>query len=189
MAQQDDPTKVDAEHYKVELENEQVRVLRINYGPGEKSVMHSHPAAVLVFLTDAHARFTYPDGKTERATPSKIRPAVRERVSLLVIGDGQGLTHALANLEVPGLAARLEAGRLPEGELQLVGARVIATTDEERPVEGDPLDDVERRDRAGDASWVMRWPDHDEIVVHHQLAVDAVASRHPPPLRLGGVDQ
>ncbi|HYU19509.1 MAG TPA: cytoplasmic protein [Chloroflexota bacterium] len=65
MAQQDDPTKVDAEHYKVELENEQVRVLRINYGPGEKSVMHSHPAAVLVFLTDAHARFTYPDGKTE----------------------------------------------------------------------------------------------------------------------------
>lgn len=27
--------------------------------------MHRHPALVGVFLTDAHFRFTYPDGKTE----------------------------------------------------------------------------------------------------------------------------
>ena len=31
-----DPVKVDPKHYKVELENKQVRVLRINYGPREK---------------------------------------------------------------------------------------------------------------------------------------------------------
>jgi quercetin dioxygenase-like cupin family protein len=37
--------KVDSKHYKVELENDQVRVLRIQSGPGEKSVMHSHPRA------------------------------------------------------------------------------------------------------------------------------------------------
>ena len=43
-----DPTVVDSKHYSVELENEQVRVLRISYGPGENSVMHSHPAAVAV---------------------------------------------------------------------------------------------------------------------------------------------
>src|SRR5438093_11787045 len=60
-----DPVKVDPKHYKVEFENDQVRVLRIQYGPGEKSVMHSHPDAVQVFLTDTHARFTYPDGKNE----------------------------------------------------------------------------------------------------------------------------
>jgi quercetin dioxygenase-like cupin family protein len=36
----------------VEFENEQVRVLRIGYGAGEKSVMHEHPNAVAVFLTD-----------------------------------------------------------------------------------------------------------------------------------------
>ncbi len=59
-----DPVKVDAKHYKVEFENEQVRVLRINYGPGEKSVMHEHPNAVAVFLTDGKSRFTTPDGKT-----------------------------------------------------------------------------------------------------------------------------
>ena len=61
----DDPVKVDPKHYKVEFENERVRVVRIRYGPGEKSVMHSHPESIAVFLTDAHAKFTYPDGKTE----------------------------------------------------------------------------------------------------------------------------
>ena len=47
-----DPVKVDPNHYKVEFENAQVRVLRIHYGAHEKSVMHYHPASVAVFLTD-----------------------------------------------------------------------------------------------------------------------------------------
>ncbi|MDH3268599.1 MAG: hypothetical protein OEM46_07060, partial [Ignavibacteria bacterium] len=38
-----DATVVDPDHYKVEFENDEVRVLRINYDPGEKSAMHSHP--------------------------------------------------------------------------------------------------------------------------------------------------
>jgi quercetin dioxygenase-like cupin family protein len=57
--------KVDSRHYKVEFENERVRVVRIKYGPGEKSVMHSHPESVAVFLTDARCKFTYPDGRAE----------------------------------------------------------------------------------------------------------------------------
>ena len=61
----DDPVKVDSKHYKVEFENDRVRILRIKYAPGEKSVMHSHPESIAVFLTDAHAKFTYPDGRTE----------------------------------------------------------------------------------------------------------------------------
>ena len=60
-----DPVVVDSKYYKVELENERVRVLRIKYGPHEKSAMHSHPALIAVFVTDGHSRFTYPDGKTE----------------------------------------------------------------------------------------------------------------------------
>ena len=60
-----DAVKVDPIHYKVELENAQVRVLRITYGPHEKSVMHEHPASLAVFLTDGHVRFTLPDGKTQ----------------------------------------------------------------------------------------------------------------------------
>jgi len=60
-----DATVVDPDHYKVEFENDEVRVLRITYGPGEKSVMHSHPEGVVVFLTDGSGKFTLPDGKTE----------------------------------------------------------------------------------------------------------------------------
>ena len=63
MAQ--DPVKVDPKHYKVEFENDQVRVLRITYGPHEKSVMHDHPAGQVVYLTDAHIKFGLPGGKTE----------------------------------------------------------------------------------------------------------------------------
>jgi len=60
-----DPTTVDPGHYKVEFENERVRVLRIRYGPGEKSTMHGHPASVAVFLTEGRFRFTYPDGRAD----------------------------------------------------------------------------------------------------------------------------
>ncbi len=60
-----DPVKVDSKHYSVEVETDKVRVLRIKYGPREKSAMHGHPALVGVMLTDLHVRFTYPDGKTE----------------------------------------------------------------------------------------------------------------------------
>ena len=64
-----DAVKVDPKHYKVEFENDQVRVLRITYGPHEKSVMHEHPASVAVFLTDGHVKFTQPDGKTQESSP------------------------------------------------------------------------------------------------------------------------
>jgi quercetin dioxygenase-like cupin family protein len=60
-----DPINVDPKHYKVELENDQVRVLRITYGPHEKSPMHEHPAGVAVAITDALVKFTLADGKSE----------------------------------------------------------------------------------------------------------------------------
>jgi quercetin dioxygenase-like cupin family protein len=59
-----DPVKVDPQHYKVIFENDQVRVLRIHYGPHEKSVMHSHPDAVVVYESNARMKMTTPDGKS-----------------------------------------------------------------------------------------------------------------------------
>lgn len=37
-----DPVKTDPKHYKVEFENEHVRVLRIHFGPHEKGETHEH---------------------------------------------------------------------------------------------------------------------------------------------------
>jgi len=65
-----DPVKVDSKHYKVEFENDVVRVLRITYGPGEKSVMHEHPDAVATFLTDSKSQFHLPDGSK---TPNDMK--------------------------------------------------------------------------------------------------------------------
>ncbi len=60
-----DAVKVDPKHYKIEFENSRVRVVRVHYGTHEKSVMHAHPDSVAIFLTDSHAKFTMPDGKTQ----------------------------------------------------------------------------------------------------------------------------
>jgi quercetin dioxygenase-like cupin family protein len=68
LASAQDAAKVDPTHYKVEFENSQVRVLRIHYGPHEKSVMHSHPAGVVVYLSDGAMRFNLPGGKTQDFT-------------------------------------------------------------------------------------------------------------------------
>lgn len=57
--------EADPKRHRVEFENSKVRVVRIKYGPKEKVVMHSHPAGVLVFLTDQHVRFHFPDGSSE----------------------------------------------------------------------------------------------------------------------------
>jgi quercetin dioxygenase-like cupin family protein len=74
-----DAVKVDPKHYTVVTDNDQVRVLKVHYGPHEKSVMHSHPAAVAVFLSDAKGQFTFPDGKkqdyTAKTGESQYTPA------------------------------------------------------------------------------------------------------------------
>lgn len=59
-----DPVLVDSAHYGLEFENDDVRVIRITYGPNESSVMHYHPAGVAVFLMDQSWQFTLPDGQT-----------------------------------------------------------------------------------------------------------------------------
>ena len=63
-----DAVSADPAHYSVSFENELVRLLRVRYGAGEKSVMHRHSASCVVFLTDQTFNFTLPDGTTEPAS-------------------------------------------------------------------------------------------------------------------------
>ena len=82
----DDPVKVDPKHYKVEFENDQVRLLHATYGPHEKSPMHNHPDYAAVQVTEANARETIEGGK---ATESIGNPGV---------GSGKAMRHSLENL-------------------------------------------------------------------------------------------
>ena len=70
-----DPVVADPAHYSVVFENDQVRVLRIRYGPNEQGVMHSHPAGVAVYLDDISGEFTLADGQVVNAQ-GKAREAV-----------------------------------------------------------------------------------------------------------------
>lgn len=58
-----DPVKVDPDHYKVAVNNASVRVLKIHYGPHEKSKMHYHPNSVAIPLTNGKVIFWLPGGK------------------------------------------------------------------------------------------------------------------------------
>jgi len=82
-----DAVTADPAHYSVRFENELVRLLRVRYGPGEKSVMHRHSANCSVFLTDQTFNFTLPDGTTEPAS-----------VSAGALGCGDGNVHLPENI-------------------------------------------------------------------------------------------
>jgi quercetin dioxygenase-like cupin family protein len=60
-----DAVTADPAHYKVVFENASVRVLKIGYAPGAKSVMHQHPDSIVIPLAAAKVRFGLPDGKSQ----------------------------------------------------------------------------------------------------------------------------
>ncbi len=59
-----DATEVSPDTHHVVLDNANVRVVEIRAGSGGKVPMHSHPAHLLVILSPARIKFTFPDGKT-----------------------------------------------------------------------------------------------------------------------------
>ena len=82
-----DPVKVDPKHYKVTFENDSVRVLRISVPAHESAPMHSHPASVLIWITDSHIKLIHPDGKTEEA----FRPAGQTNWSEAEVHAGENI--------------------------------------------------------------------------------------------------
>ena len=61
-----DPVKIDPKHYKVEMENDQVRVVRVKIGGGETAPMPEHSLnRVVTYITDQNFRVTGADGKVE----------------------------------------------------------------------------------------------------------------------------
>lgn len=63
VAAAQDPLVVSPNDYKLEVENDWVRVLRLKQRPHERVAAHAEPAVVLVYLTDSHQKFAGTDGK------------------------------------------------------------------------------------------------------------------------------
>jgi hypothetical protein len=63
-----DPLKVDPQDYRLEFENSQVRVARVEIAPKRSVPLHEHVLnRVVVYLTDQNSSMTTPDGKTDTA--------------------------------------------------------------------------------------------------------------------------
>src|SRR5690242_21561932 len=60
-----DAASTNSSSVKIAFENEQIRVLHARYAPHEKIALHSHPARVVVCVTDMHVLTTLPNGQTQ----------------------------------------------------------------------------------------------------------------------------
>ena len=83
-----DPVEVDPQHYQVEYENDRLRVLRVRFGPNEKSVMHSHPAGVAIILSDCDFKFNLRHAKSQNVVGTRGQ----------VIGFDEPFEHMPENL-------------------------------------------------------------------------------------------
>ena len=83
-----DAASTNSSSVKIAFENEQIRVLHARYAPHEKIAMHSHPARVVVCVTDMHVLTTLPNGQTQelRCKPGDSRWS-------------EPVTHSAENLE------------------------------------------------------------------------------------------
>ena len=90
-----DPVKVDAAHYKVILNNSQVRIMDVRHKPGEKTPMHSHPNHVVYALTGETMKFTLPDGKTNTVTSKAGQVVWHNAERHTVENVGKNETHGL----------------------------------------------------------------------------------------------
>jgi hypothetical protein len=60
-----DALQVDTLHYRLDFENEKMRVLRLTLKPSETVPMHDDKNALVVCLKECHVRFTSPNGRSE----------------------------------------------------------------------------------------------------------------------------
>lgn len=101
-----DAVKTDPKHYSVISENDQVRILKVHYGPHEKSIMHSHPNLAVVYLNDGKGTFTMPDGKkqdfTTKAGDAQFVPA---GIHLPENTGDTGIDLILVELKTPAKSA------------------------------------------------------------------------------------
>ena len=82
-----DAARVSPQTHKLLLDNEHARVFDVHVKPGERVGMHTHPAGVVYFMSDAKLRITYPDGRQEER-------AVHAGTAAWI----DGVTHAVQNV-------------------------------------------------------------------------------------------
>ena len=173
-----DPVKIDPAHHKVELENEDVRVLRITFSPGEKAPAHDHPNSVAVFLTDGLNRLTT-DGKATE-TPQKRGDVVLVNASKHSVENvGKTRTEViLVELKKPG-SATYKGMSLDPVKVNSKNYSVAAENEHARV--------IRIRAAAGDKSIVHEHPSNVSVELSDSGTQKAgTVQWHPGPEKHGG---
>lgn len=74
--------------YRVLAEDARYKVIEVVWKPGQRDVMHSHPASAVYYLTDCHLRIHAADGATREARPKAGAAIVQQPIT----------AHALENI-------------------------------------------------------------------------------------------
>ena len=104
-AKAQDAVKVAPDHFKVLLDNDQVRVLEFHSKPGEKIGIHSHPNYFIYSFSAGKTKFTSPDGKTEERDSQVGQTTWREAETHASEFVGPGEAHSLL-VELKGRAKK-----------------------------------------------------------------------------------
>jgi beta-alanine degradation protein BauB len=128
------PAADSSRQFRVEFEDDQIRVLRVSLGPGERSPVYDHPDAVLIYLTadlDGHmpasvavwqpmgahalenrARTTFEAIVVELIAPVSEVPASIAPEALPVMFSSQDLAHPLYDREAHRASTLVENARV-----------------------------------------------------------------------------
>jgi hypothetical protein len=90
-----DPLKVNPKVVKLKFENERVRVLEALSNPGDKELMHSHPANVVYVIEGGKLRITTADGKSNEVEFKTGDTLWREPVTHAAENIGTTPFHAI----------------------------------------------------------------------------------------------
>ncbi len=91
-----DAVRVDPARYKIDFENDRVRIVRLGFGPHEKGMMVEHPPRVLATLTDVAVKLLFADGRTdERGGPAGVAAWLESETLLTENANNQPLEVVL----------------------------------------------------------------------------------------------
>jgi quercetin dioxygenase-like cupin family protein len=155
-AQDLDAVKADAAHHKVEFENDQVRIVRYAILPGDKTANHSHPNNVNIFLADANAKVTTPDGKTAELHGKAGAVAWRGPI-----------THVVENTGDKPIEGILIEPKKPSSALPAGAADVVAADPKHSKVEfeNDQVRVIRYHYDPGDKSPMHGHPDNVQVML------------------------
>jgi hypothetical protein len=127
-----DPFTAAPRNYKLEFENAWVRVIRVTYGPHEKTPVHDHPATPLVYVyLSERGRMRVQQGEAD--------PVTRDGVKAGTIRFSPGAKEHHSVEELDGVASELLRIELKTKPVDLPDRDVILESANRQPYENGML--------------------------------------------------